>query len=627
MFNPTPEQQAIFDYVKAHAFDNGQKALAIRARAGTGKTATIVQLTKLMPSMSGIYCAFNKDIVTDVEPKLRGSGIYPKTFHSMGYSALAKAIGVKSLNPNGAKYKALAETWGNRSAVQALLIGDSEKAKAEMKKALCDLMQKTLDFVRFRLVGWDDMPALLDLVQSLDDEGFSADVYQSIAGSVASLMTEAETSLREQKSLDFTDMIYWVVRWDLAIPQYGWVLVDECQDLSPMQREMVARSLRNNGFIIAVGDDRQAIYAFSGADSDSFDLTVSKFGAHVLPLTLTRRCGKHIVQHAQTLVSDFRAFDTNPDGRVVYLDEAFLTGALQEGDMVLSRVKAPIVGACLDLLSQGKPARILGSDIGKSLIKVAEKVATRKGFTFETFKQNLDAYCAEQIQRYEKKGDDRGASNVADECEALNVIIERVKPMSIAHLSTEIDKLFSGTGGVTLATAHKSKGLEAERVFLIAPARFPLTHPKMTPEQFGQESNLYYVAMTRAKDTLVYVTNKKYVKDHPPAPYVVMGLDGIASAIETSEASEASEPIPAIEPETVVNDPISNAEPAKAGNVLADNAPRLQATGNLKADMAQATAIETSAVEALVKRLTLREATALRDILTAYIAELEVKQP
>jgi len=103
----------------------------------------------------------------------------------------------------------------------------------------------------------------------MNDQGITG----VIVSAVPALMEKAEAETR-QKHIDFTDMVYWAVKWNLPVDQYQYVFTDEAQDLSPMQRRLVEKCLAPNGRIFVVGDKNQAIYSFAGADSDSFDLSV-----------------------------------------------------------------------------------------------------------------------------------------------------------------------------------------------------------------------------------------------------------------------------------------------------------------------------------------------------------------
>ena len=94
-FIPSPEQQAIFDAVLKTS-DN----IAIAALAGTGKTTSLVELSRRLPAGgSRIFCAFNKDIVKELESRLNGTGVTTRTFHSIGLGALKKHLNVQELKP------------------------------------------------------------------------------------------------------------------------------------------------------------------------------------------------------------------------------------------------------------------------------------------------------------------------------------------------------------------------------------------------------------------------------------------------------------------------------------------------------------------------------------------------
>jgi superfamily I DNA/RNA helicase len=58
---------------------------------------------------------------------------------------------------------------------------------------------------------------------------------------------------------------------------------------------------------------------------------------------------------------------------------------------------------------------------------------------------------------------------------------------------------------VMLSTAHKSKGLEANRVLILLPNKLPLTWQNQLDWQLKQELNLKYVALTRARKELVFI--------------------------------------------------------------------------------------------------------------------------
>lgn len=532
-FIPSPEQQAIFDAVLT---TDGN--LAINALAGTGKTTTLVELARKLPAGTKLFCAFNKDIVADLEKRLGGTGMIAKTFHAIGLAALKANIG-KDVKIDDGKYRKLVSDWSEtsfqlRSAINdAISSGNVDATFNDLSKGAIKMGTEILRFLRLRLVDPNDLDGIRGIIRkyALDDdiEGVE-EIASLVIGKVPDWMKQAESMTRELKTIDFTDMIYWGVVWKLPIQKYAWVFVDEAQDLSPMQREMVRRTIASGGRIVLVGDPNQAIYAFAGADSDSFDLSAKMFNASVLPLTLTRRCSKVVTYHSADLVAGFRCPEDRTRGKVIWTGEEQMLKVVQPGDMILCRVRAPLVGACLDFLANGQPATILGADIAKALVAIVEKLKRRRGYTFERLDKVLDEYEMDQVRRLVLKGDESAADNIRDQCEALRVVIDRIKPTDELMLSYEIQRLFSDQvkGAIILATVHKSKGLEASRVFLLSPEKFIIFRMKSTGEQHQQEKNLDYVARTRAKDDLIYFTNKKFLEYSGGRPaYVQTGFEDL----------------------------------------------------------------------------------------------------
>jgi superfamily I DNA/RNA helicase len=79
---------------------------------------------------------------------------------------------------------------------------------------------------------------------------------------------------------------------------------------------------------------------------------------------------------------------------------------------------------------------------------------------------------------------------------------------TIQEFAEHVNNLFSDHDSIiTLSTIHKAKGLEYPRVFIIRPDKIPLKWKGQTEEQRQQEMNLKYVAITRAQEELVWVTN------------------------------------------------------------------------------------------------------------------------
>src|SRR5262249_47785764 len=98
------------------------------------------------------------------------------------------------------------------------------------------------------------------------------------------------------RAIDFDDMIWLPVVLRLSVWTYDRVFVDETQDLNAAQLELALRACRAKGRILAIGDDKQAIYRFRGADSNAVERIIRRLSAKVLPLSVTYRCAQRIVE-------------------------------------------------------------------------------------------------------------------------------------------------------------------------------------------------------------------------------------------------------------------------------------------------------------------------------------------
>jgi superfamily I DNA/RNA helicase len=103
-----------------------------------------------------------------------------------------------------------------------------------------------------------------------------------------------------------------------------------------------------------------------------------------------------------------------------------------------------------------------------------------------------------------------------DNCKCIeNICLHSIK--DVRELKTYIDKMFTDErvkNAVMLSTAHKSKGLEANRVLILLPNKMPLNYPQQKEWQLKQEMNLKYVAITRARKELIFVdmTEQQLIK-------------------------------------------------------------------------------------------------------------------
>ena len=314
-------------------------------------------------------------------------------------------------------------------------------------------------------------------------------------------------SLNQTKVIDFDDMILFPLVTNIAVrfPK-DVVFVDEAQDLSKTRQALVRKFVKRNGRMIIVGDDRQAIYGFSGADASALDNLIRDTNAVSLPLSVTWRCPVAVVREAKKYVADIEAAPNAKEGSVQYAT-TIPTKLIPGQDAVLCRNMAPLIKVAYQLLRNGVAAKVEGRDVGEGLKTLCRRWKVK---TVSALLTRLDDYQARETQKYAAKGEASKVEAVEDKCGALREIADKMLlegKQDVADVIAFIDALFAdgATNVVTLATYHRSKGREWNRVFLFEHSTRCPSRAAKKEWEMGQENNLAYVAITRAQDTLVFV--------------------------------------------------------------------------------------------------------------------------
>lgn len=475
----SPYQTAIFNFV-----EHGTGHAVIEAVAGSGKTTTIVEAIKRTTG-SSVFLAFNKSIATELVAR----GVNAKTFHSLCYSPVTRAVGTKTVN----QYKLrelVAANFDERDqrlygAFAAKLVG---LARGEGFGALVE--------AGFASV-WEDLAEK----HGLEPESDLAELPEGIAA--ARRLLELSNA---SKQVDFDDLLYLAVRNRITLPKFDWVFVDEAQDTNAVQRALLQKILTPAGRLVAVGDPAQAIYGFRGADSESLANLKSQFHATTLPLSVSYRCAQAIVAEARKHYPVIEAAPTAPDGAVRNLNLQWSNKDFASSDLVVCRNTKPLIGLAYSLLRDRIPCKVLGREIGEGLKRLVNRMQA-KGL--DALVTKLAAYAEREVA---KAKNEAAAEAISDRVETLTLLAHELpeNKRTIPDLLDVLDQLFNGPAGacVLLATIHKAKGLEADRVWWLNPSLCPSRWARQ-PWQLQQEVNLQYVAVTRAKRELFLIEQPK----------------------------------------------------------------------------------------------------------------------
>lgn len=462
-------QTVIFDDIS-----KGTGNTQVDSYAGTGKSTTIVEGFYHVPAgKSSLMCAFAKPIQEELEKKAP-EGVEVLTLHSLGFRA-SKKVFPKVGRPDDKGEK----LWGFIKAERG-----EDPETYDVRENIAKAVGLSKGYLAERP---DEVDQIMDR-HDIDTCG------ESREGFITSVLKVMNGCKKDTARMDFDDMIWFPNVHNVPLPKYDFVFIDEAQDLNLAQINLALACAGNRGRIISVGDERQAIYGFRGADSNAIKNIVDRCNSKRLTLSVTYRCAKAIVALAQQFVPNLEAAPTAEDGLVTDLSEQKMEEMARPGDFILSRTNAPLIKWCLALLKAGTPANIQGKDLGKSLVSLIKKSKCKD---VNAFLDWLAKYEEMEVERLLKAKREPGV--LQDKMECLRHLCEGTNDLEV--VKENINRLFYDGGDknrVILSTTHKAKGLERDRVFMLADT--------YRPGKNIEEDNLTYVAYTRAKRELYLVS-------------------------------------------------------------------------------------------------------------------------
>ncbi len=520
----------------ARQAEEGTGNIAVGAVAGSGKTTLLVKLLASLVRGDAAFFAFGKDIAKAIGLKLKERGVTTmtaKTIHSACWSPLDKAIkqtfppGLRAAEPDERKYrricKQVIDAFVRMPAYQ--LAGKDPPKPNDLTNELFDLVNKA----RLNAVDPQDRDGLMSLIAT-----YEIDVYpfeNQMIAMFPGLIAEGERLARNGE-IDFTDMPWLAYRWNLRLWQSQWVFIDESQDLSRLSQEIVSRMIAPGGRIVVVGDERQAVMGFAGADTNAFGRLKARFTAFEMPLNICYRCPASHIRLARALVPTIEARPDAPEGVILNVHPEDLESELRNGDIVLGRFNAPLITLCIKLIAHQRPARVKGRDVAKKLVGIIrDKISVMPAYVthgFLAFEQAVGEWEAMTLANLAlKDASETAIRNAVDTATGIkacyegfgyatqHALIRNGKPGDVGtvdDLCQRIASLFSDQqSSIWLSTVHKFKGAEAERIFLLDSSKWPYSFKRSTADEEMQERNLYYVALTRSTSTLGLV-DESYTK-------------------------------------------------------------------------------------------------------------------
>lgn len=462
------------------ATDKGKGHTIVEARAGSGKTSTLIESLKYIPKGKRVIAlAFNKNIQKELSERAP-SRVSCFTFHSLGLQGIKQRFGMVEIDDNKVF-----------NIVKDLIDSRDEY----------DLISNICDTVAFCKYSLRDTPSgIEDIILE-----FGIDVCGLEQKEFIKLVIQTLTKDKAQiNKVDFNDMCWMPFVYDIPLGTYDYVYVDEYQDLNKSQLIMAKKVCSSNGGRMMVfGDEKQDLYSWRSSDASLVRELKNEPNAKVLELPISYRCPKKVIELVKPYVKNITCPDTAKEGEINEISVNEMYKLANGGCFILSRTNAPLIKICLNFIRNGKKCNIKGRDIGKNLTSLIKKSKKKQ---IPAFLKWLNNWKEEEAAKLIAKG--IKTDNLVDRCECLESFCEDLG--SLEEVKEKIEELFNDTEEkniIMCSSIHKSKGLERDEVFLIHwTFRKWFNDVEDLEEDFNDEElNIAYVASTRTKDKLYLV--------------------------------------------------------------------------------------------------------------------------
>ncbi|MFD3514264.1 ATP-dependent DNA helicase UvrD2 [Streptomyces sp. NPDC058657] len=519
--------------------------VCVLAGAGTGKTRAITHRIAYgvrlgtFEANSMLAVTFTTRAAGEMRGRLRqlgAGGVQVRTFHAAALRQLRyfwpKAVGGDLPRLIERKVQLVAEAAGHLGI--RLDRGELRDVTAE------------IEWAKVTQIVPGDYPAEL-LKAHRDAPRTPAEISQIYA--------MYEQLKRERSVIDFEDVLLLTVGIlqdqhliaDEFRRQYQHFVVDEYQDVSPLQQRLLDLWLGDRDSLCVVGDANQTIYSFTGATPDHLlnfrtrhpEATVVKLVrdyrstpqvVHLANGVLAPATGR-AAEHRLELVSQrepgpapvFREYSDEPaeaEGTAGRIRDLIAAGVPAGEIAVLYRINAQSEVYEQALADAGVPYQLRGAERFFERPEVREAIAAlRSAARFgrnDALLDGVDGLPAQVRAVLSGNGwkptPPAGSGAVRDRWESLAALARLAEDFAKAHPGATLDTLLQElmerdaaqhaptVQGVTLASLHAAKGLEWDAVFLVGltDGMLPITYAK-TDEQLEEERRLLYVGVTRAR--------------------------------------------------------------------------------------------------------------------------------
>jgi|GEM_PF-1486590 F-box protein, helicase, 18 len=475
-FKPTIEQQEILDNMSKYT------SVKINAFAGTGKTSTLLMIADKLKNDKILYLAFNNSIAEEGKKKFP-SNVKSVTTHSLAYQAIKKETTL-DLNNLKQNYRA---------------------------KELEDILN----------ISYSDSFLVLKLLNKFmhSDKKLEKFINLSSESELIKVKSKEFWSLMDDGKIPITHDFY-LKKFEMMLKNkqffnlqdYDVIMLDEAQDTN-----VVTFSIFNNLLSrqkILVGDKHQQIYSFRNSIN-----AMNNFEGEEFPLTETFRYTEDIAAQANVILKDLKNEDLYiksniKEKKIPKPEQAYL---YRTNGAQIVKIKSFIENGIF-FKTVRNPSNIFSLMLEIMYMLSNQKDKIKENFFLKSFDSLLE------IQEYAESTDDVEIKS------NLKTILKNKLSIKDVLKMIEISESFfkeKRESYITISSIHTAKGLEWDEVFIgedlidiekkleekkIANKELWFSLMKEQTEKYQpiiDEINIKYIAVTRAKYKVKYLTKSK----------------------------------------------------------------------------------------------------------------------
>jgi len=584
---PDPEMRRVLagcDESQCAAITSPAAPLLVIAGAGSGKTRVLTRriawrvLHGDAAAAHVLALTFTRKAAGELRARLGDLGlpapVTAGTFHAIALAQLRQRAADEDLDPPSildSKARLLA-------GFGFPLVGRSARTRPSGRRELIASVAGEIEWAKARLIP----PGRYVEQAALAGRAPLTDLAQ-----VAERYADYEQEKRRLRLLDFEDLLARladdmaadsgfaaVQRW-----RFQHLFVDELQDANPAQLRLLDAWLGHRDDLFAVGDPRQAIYGWNGADPSAVTTFAERYpGATVIELATNYRSTPQVVAVASAALGPAGMVQVaaGPDGttpRVVeypsdreeaagaaaVLRHRHLPGSPWSTCAVLARTNAQLVLFESALGAAGIPYRgaVGGAFLARPTVRgELDRLEGRPGRDgFDAWLEDLTLDLGIDHTADPSGQSDPGHDDPAGESELDLAVLVRIASdyraidaapsaggfLSYLRQSLRDDPQAAGGDGVDLLTFHRAKGLEWQIVLVtgLEDGLVPIAHAKTTAA-WEEERRLLYVALSRATRELHCSWSRErtfggYASRRAPSPF----LGAVVEACQSIEKARA----------------------------------------------------------------------------------------